>query len=76
MNETHDWQRIRHPLKMGILSSFMVLTGDMLLGWGMSDSAMTPTCHAVCACGGTDSGYVFGGNIPISEECPLPLGFL
>ena len=41
MNDTLDWQRIRHLLKIGILASLMVLTGDMLLGWGVSDSSVT-----------------------------------
>ena len=41
MNDTLDWQRIRHLLKIGILASLMVLTGDMLLGWGVSDPSVT-----------------------------------
>ncbi|MBR4578640.1 MAG: hypothetical protein IKO22_03390 [Oscillospiraceae bacterium] len=40
MNDTLDWQRIRHLLKIGILASLMVLTGDMLLGWGVSDPSV------------------------------------
>lgn len=34
-----DWNRIRHLLKLGIFASLMVLTGDMLLGWGVNDPA-------------------------------------
>ena len=41
MNDTLDWQRIRHLLIIGILASLMVLTGDMLLGWGVSDPSVT-----------------------------------
>ena len=41
MNETLDWPRIRHLLKLGILASLIVLTGDMLLGWGLSDPSVT-----------------------------------
>ena len=41
MNETPDWPRIRHLLKLGILASLTVLAGDMLLGWGVSDPAVT-----------------------------------
>ena len=41
MNETLDWPRIRHLLKLGIFASLMVLAGDMLLGWGVSDPAVT-----------------------------------
>lgn len=41
MNETLDWPRIRHLLKLGIFASLMVLAGDMLLGWGVSDPTVT-----------------------------------
>ncbi len=41
MNETYDWQRIRHLLKIGIPASLMVLTGDMILGWGVIDPSVT-----------------------------------
>ena len=41
MNKMFDWPRIRHLLKLGILASLMVLTGDMLLGWGVSDPSVT-----------------------------------
>ena len=41
MNEMLDWPRIRHLLKLGIFASLMVLAGDMLLGWGVSDPAVT-----------------------------------
>ena len=41
MNDTLDWQRIRHLLKIGILAALMVLTADMLLGWGVNDPSVT-----------------------------------
>lgn len=41
MNETLDWPRIRHLLKLGVFASLMVLAGDMLLGWGVTDPAVT-----------------------------------
>ena len=41
MNKTFDWPRIQHLLKLGILASLTVLAGDMLLGWGVSDSSVT-----------------------------------
>ena len=34
---TVDWPRIIHLLKLGIFASLLVLAGDMLLGWGVSD---------------------------------------
>ena len=36
-----DWPRIRHLLKLGVFASLMVLAGDMLLGWGVTDSEIT-----------------------------------
>ena len=41
IDNTLDWNRIMHLLKIGILAALMVLAGDMLLGWGVSDPAVT-----------------------------------
>ena len=41
MNETLNWPRIRHLLKLGVFASLTVLAGDMLLGWGVSDPSAT-----------------------------------
>ena len=35
-----DWARITHLLRLGIVSAVMVLTGDMLLGWGVMDPSV------------------------------------
>ena len=35
-----DWPRIEHLLRLGIVASLVVLTGDMLLGWGVSDPSV------------------------------------
>ncbi|MBQ3286552.1 MAG: hypothetical protein IJH45_01215 [Firmicutes bacterium] len=40
-SQTPDWPRITHLLKLGVFASMLVLTGDMLLGWGVSDPAVT-----------------------------------
>ena len=40
-HQSLDWNRIRHLLKVGIFAALMVLAGDMLLGWGVSDPAVT-----------------------------------
>jgi hypothetical protein len=40
VNGLFDWPRIRHLLKLGILASVMVLAGDMLLGWGVSNPSV------------------------------------
>ena len=39
--ETFDRKRIRHLLKLGIFSACMVMLGDVLLGWGVSDPKVT-----------------------------------
>lgn len=36
-----DWKRIRKLFKIGIFAACMVLAGDMLLGWGMHDPAVS-----------------------------------
>ena len=36
-----DWERIRHLYKIGIFAGIMVLIGDMLLGWGVTDMSKT-----------------------------------
>ena len=36
-----DWPRITHLLKLGMIAALMVLVGDMLLGWGVSDPSVT-----------------------------------
>ena len=41
MDSDLDWPRIRHLSKLGVFASLMVLTGDMLLGWGVTDHSMT-----------------------------------
>ncbi len=41
MKNALDWSRIRHLLKLGIFASLLVLAGDMLLGWGVSDPRVT-----------------------------------
>lgn len=32
-----DWKRIRKLLKTGVFAAVVVLVGDMLLGWGVTD---------------------------------------
>ena len=40
-SQSFDWPRITHLLKLGIFSALLVLAGDMLLGWGVSDPAVS-----------------------------------
>ena len=36
-----DWQRIRKLMIIGLCAGIMVLVGDMLLGWGVSDEKLS-----------------------------------
>lgn len=36
-----DWARIRHLLRIGFAAALIVLTGDMLLGWGTADPSLS-----------------------------------
>ena len=36
-----DWQRIKHLYKIGIIAALMVLAGDMILGWGVTDASLS-----------------------------------
>lgn len=35
-----DWDRISHLMRIGLIAGIMVLVGDMLLGWGVSDPTL------------------------------------
>lgn len=41
LNHNPDWTRIQHLLKPGIFAALMVLIGDMLLGYGVSDASLS-----------------------------------
>lgn len=36
-----DWQRIGKLLRIGLFAGIMVLVGDMLLGWGVSNESLS-----------------------------------
>lgn len=38
---TIDWKRILHLFKLGLIASFLVLIGDMLLGYGVADDSLS-----------------------------------
>ena len=38
-NDPLNWPRIKHLLKLGMFAALLVLTGDMLLGWGVHDAS-------------------------------------
>lgn len=36
-----DWDRIAHLFKLGIVAALMGLAGDLVLGWGVTDSSLS-----------------------------------
>ena len=71
--EKMNWLRIQHLLKLGILASLMVLTGDMLLGWGVSDPSVTELPALFTRYLSVSDGRIFAsallGLIGIPIEC-------
>ena len=68
-----DWSRVTHLLKIGILAAVMVLTGDMLLGWGISDPSVTEIPAMFTRYLAVPDGRIFAsailGLIGIPVEC-------
>ena len=73
MNETLNWSRIRHLLKLGVLASLIVLAGDMLLGWGVSDPGVTEVPTLFTRYLTVSDGRIFAsallGLVGIPVEC-------
>ena len=73
MNGLFDWPRIRHLLKLGILASVMVLAGDMLLGWGVSNPSVKELPGLFTRYLSVPDGRIFAsallGLIGIPVEC-------
>ena len=74
MNEQAlDWPRITHLLKLGIFAALTVLAGDMLLGWGVSDSAVAGIPAMLSRYLSVSDGRIFAsallGLIGIPVEC-------
>lgn len=68
-----DWQRIMHLLKIGIIAALIVLTGDMILGWGISDPAAAEIPAVLSRYLSVSDGRIFVssllGLIGIPIEC-------
>ena len=71
--ESLDWPRITHLLKLGIFAALMVLAGDMLLGWGVSDPTVTGIPALFTRYLSVSDGRIFAsamlGLIGIPMEC-------
>jgi hypothetical protein len=75
IDNTLDWNRIMHLLKIGIFAALMVLAGDMLLGWGVSDPAVTELPAMFTRYLSVSDGRIFASallgliGIPIESLC-------
>ena len=49
IDEKLNWDRISHLMKIGLIAGIMVLIGDMLLGWGVSDPALSGIARKLSA---------------------------
>lgn len=71
--EKSNWLRIQHLLKLVILASLMVLTGDMLLGWSVSNQSVTGLPTMFTRYLAVSDGRIFAaallGLIVIPSEC-------
>ena len=68
-----DWPRVTHLLRLGVLASLMVLTGDMLLGWGVSNPSVSGLPPMLTRYLSVSDGRIFAsamlGLIFIPVEC-------
>ncbi len=73
MKQTIDWRRVAHLLKIGIFAALTVLIGDMLLGWGVSDSSVAELPAMFTRYLSVSDGRIFAsallGLIGIPVEC-------
>ena len=71
--QTIAWSRIRHLLIIGVIASLLVLTGDMLLGWGVADPSVTDIPAALSRYLSVSDGRIIAsallGLIGIPVEC-------
>jgi len=72
-SQPFDWPRIAHLLKLGIFASVIVLAGDMLLGWGVSDPSVAGLPQMLTRYLSVPDGRIFAsallGLIGIPVEC-------
>lgn len=75
IGNTLDWPRIRKLMIIGLLAGFMVMTGDMLLGWGVHDPSLTGLEGMLSAYLNLPDGRIFWSSllgfigIPVEGLC-------
>lgn len=58
-----DIPRIRHLFCVGLLSAILSLIGDIILGWGVEDEALTGIERMLSAYTGTSDGGIFAAAL-------------
>lgn len=58
-----DWPRIKKLLTIGLVASLLHFIGDMLLGWGVEDEALTGLARMLSAYTGTPDGGIFAAAL-------------
>ena len=68
-----DWPRIEHLLRLGIIAACVVLAGDMLLGWGVSDPSVQGVTRVLTQYLSVSDGRIVAsallGLVGIPVEC-------
>ena len=59
ISQTLDMPRIRKLLRIGLFASVLHLVGDMILGWGVEDEALTGILRMLSAYTDTSDGGIF-----------------
>ena len=72
-DDSLDWPRVKHLLKLGMFAALLVLLGDMLLGWGVSDPKVSELPAMFTRYLSVSDGRIFAsallGLIGIPLEC-------
>lgn len=58
-----DWPRIRHLFRLGLFGALLSLIGDLILGWGVEDEALTGIARMLSAYTGTSDGGIFASAL-------------
>ena len=58
-----DWLRIRNLFRLGLFGALLTLIGDLILGWGVEDEALTGIVRMLSAYTGTSDGGIFAAAL-------------
>ena len=58
-----DRQRVKKLMTIGLFGAFLTLAGDMILGWGVEDEALTGLARMLSAYTGTADGGIFAAAL-------------